>query len=195
VRGSDLAAPVVFVFALGGCGDTRLQLPADRAPGGPCLRDVDCHLPSLHCDARGRCVECLGDEHCGDPTRRRCAREQARCVACLASSDCGAGQVCEPSTGVCLRTCGADAGTCSEQTPICDATRSFCTCSPDSCEDDRRCDAITGRCVRCARDTDSPLEAPRCDRLTGSCVRCLGPADCAPDAPLCDPKERRCVGF
>jgi hypothetical protein len=164
-----------------------------------CSSDVDCKLPSLHCDAlSGACVACVVDAQCTVDGARRCDAALHRCVECGVNIDCGDDAQCEPTTRRCVSTCKSLTG-CREFAPFCDLLKGVCLrCHADlECVlpgDARTCDPANGKCVQCVSDTECRSPLGRCDRTTGTCAQCLGASDCAsPTAPLCDPTTRRCT--
>ena len=121
-----LAVPLlVLCWVFAACGDTdplvvNGQAGSGGGGGSGCEETTDCD-PPLVCDRNlRRCVECIGDEECGD--NRSCAGGVCRascdsgepcidgllcdqqlglCVACLSSSDCDDGGMCTRE-GICI---------------------------------------------------------------------------------------------
>ncbi|HCF57637.1 MAG TPA: hypothetical protein DFS52_06540 [Myxococcales bacterium] len=119
---------------------------------------------------------------------------------------CGAGESCDPSTGVCAcspgsclapKVCGADrqcielcAGVICEAGEACDPKSGACACSEDSCPADGFCDPTTSRCTtRCTEGACAPGD--RCEPATGVC-RC-DPEVCTGSLGACDPRTNHCT--
>lgn len=68
-----------------------------------CAVDGDCTASGRpHCDpSLSRCVDCVDDEQCADPTRH-CDRTVGHCVGCLSSNDCPSAQLCDPASSTCV---------------------------------------------------------------------------------------------
>ncbi|MEZ4339293.1 MAG: DUF4215 domain-containing protein [Sandaracinaceae bacterium] len=130
-----------------------------------CTDDSACGGATPACDtSRFVCVPCvdtagLPDAGCTDPMLPVCAGTSGpgtagtTCVECTTSADCGGGQVCEPTSMVCV-TC-FDSGTdpdegCTMPTSICDTS------------------ALDGRCVECLGDSDCG-SGSTCDTGTNRC--------------------------
>ncbi len=183
-----------------GLGPDADEPASDGAPVSTgCVKDVDCHVSTLHCDAvSGACVACLDDGQCTGPTKHRCDAAIHRCVECGVDGDCGAGKVCVPGTRRCADTCHQITD-CVLGGFFCDISRSICVrCTGDSVcsnfdHETPLCD-LDGRCVECLSDAVCPAARPRCDRTTGSCVTCLGSSDCKGATPFCDPATSTCAG-
>jgi hypothetical protein len=202
------ASLAVLVVGLEACrGELRFDdhvndagVSAD-APGdaprltGPCTKDGDCGLATLHCDvAEGRCVACTSDSHCEAPTGR-CDPALLRCVGCVSSDDCTSPASCDPVTRQCLVACREEDDPCPNGLHCNERMRRCATCAESShCERlgaRLSCDVLTGRCITCR--TDASCNGGRCDTFLGRCVACLSAADCPTTAPTCDVRAGLCV--
>jgi hypothetical protein len=157
-----------------------------------CAQDLDCILPSLHCNA-GQCVACVIDAHCTAPGFSRCDSALHRCVECGVASDCPNGGVCR--AGHCATPCAA-AAACPASAPICDDA----ACG--QCDDGVGCTGspagpicFAHLCGECKDDTACSAPMPRCDPVTHDCVQCRQNADCASPRPLCDVTIGTCVAL
>lgn len=157
---------------------------------GTCVADPDCLLSSLHC-SDGRCVACLSDAHCANPSRPRCDLALLRCVECGLSADCPLGGACRK--GHCALACGAG---CPPSSPTCED--GACV----QCDDGAGCAGAVGGgvcidnlCSGCARDADCAKPTGRCDPVRHQCVECQQHLDCPSSRPLCDPDSVACVAL
>ena len=168
--------------------------PSPDVPVGPCSKDADCRLPTLHCDPIAGCVPCVIDAHCPTKERKRCDGSLHRCVECGVTGDCAPGDVCDVNTRKCVETCTAST-TCPPDAKTCDTARGLCVaCSTATpCDPKRHCELTSGRCLECVSNGDCPKDHPRCDTIVGRCVTCLTSSDCPAKQPLCDPGPGNCV--
>lgn len=121
-----------------------------------CTDDSMCVGLTPVCDERsGFCVGCIddhagldADDGCGDATRPLCRASVAggpgtECVQCLGDDDCGAGDVCDPSTSLCVA--------CLDSAPVggmdvsCEADAPFCDTT-----------VMGNRCVECFDSMECP---------------------------------------
>jgi hypothetical protein len=180
------------VLDAGAAGDA---LAESAVPSGPCTKDGDCGLATLHCDVdEGRCVACTSHAHCGGPTPR-CDPALHRCVGCTSSDDCTSPASCDPVTRQCLVACREEDDLCPNGLRCNERIRRCAACGERShCEGlgpSFTCDVLTGRCISCRTDASCPQG--RCDTFLGRCVGCLTAADCPESAPLCDIAAGGCV--
>lgn len=111
---------------------TAIDAGADAS--GACTTDGDCAAPMRFCNtSRGKCVECLSDNHC--PAPKTCGLSDHQCkFACTTSADC------------------------SDPHPYCDTRRQECVeCLSDTnCTTGNKnvCDSVTRACVQCAANSD-----------------------------------------
>jgi hypothetical protein len=201
-------APVAWLsmLALAACeGEFRFDERPDAsdaaaidAPPSGCATDVDCPLPSLHCNPdNGACIACLSDTHCTNAALPDCDPILHRCVECSAPRDCAADQTCELTTHRCIGACRecfqcpTSSRGCDESRRICVAcvTNQDCVGSPNGTV----CDPTNALCVECTSDNSCAPPRAICDRTRGRCVACLSAHDCAADAPVCDPSTWQCV--
>jgi hypothetical protein len=185
-----------------GCnGQLRFSDPdaATSAPG--CFRDLECRLPSLHCDVVSkRCVACRMDADCAQPGAPRCDLALHRCVECGANSDCASQEICEPTTRRCVVQCaeGPAEHICPDSAPTCNELGNFCMqCRGDAdcqltTDDGQYCDNANGRCAHCVDDRHCSAPQPRCDRTRGRCGECVTVDDCPPHR-VCDLNTLRCM--
>lgn len=184
------------VLAAPGC---RLTLRFDdrdaEAGTAGCVSDTDCLLTTLHCDRpSGQCVACVSDQDCTGVGRPRCDFALHRCVQCGVAQDCGSGNICEPTTRRCLKTCLSTAECPDDQTcDVAGGTCAECATSGDCTDRDRpSCDPKLGHCVACVDDDGCSDPTRHCDRTTGQCVGCTSSGDCG-SSQLCDPASSTCV--
>lgn len=73
-------------------------------------------------------------------------------ATCTTAADCDDGQLCHPSSGVCVANCNEDTLACSgTSTPLCrttdgDPLENMCVCDATSCAAGETCNATTGLC-------------------------------------------------
>jgi hypothetical protein len=158
-----------------------------------CASDVDCPVPSLHCDVQsGGCFECIVDSDCSEQLGHRCDALH-RCSACLVDEDCELGATCDRVTRRCLERCH-DLDDCALGAHYCDERREVCVvCTRDQeCRERERpyCAAGGAECVQC-RENDQCGPFAYCDLDSGSCVGCRDSNDCLPPT-FCDPSFHEC---
>jgi hypothetical protein len=178
--------------------DAGIHLPGDvdrdltGADAGHGCRGApgDCGANAPYCDvASGRCVNCLGDFHCGLGTH--CDLTTQECV-CSSDSECRYTGRCDTLTRQCLWPCSTK-DQCSIISPICDPSRTVCV----QCLTNTECEGKTigniptalchrGLCVQCADDTQCSGSKPFCQLHENYCVECLRTADC--------PAKSQCLG-
>ncbi len=154
---------------------------------GSCVSDYDC--AGGRCNSNNECVQCLGDDDCGEDTPR-----------------------CETNTGVCVECTGS--GDCV--TKYCDTNYTCQSCqSNENCSDDYKCKTDNGACVVCLDDTHCSGNTPVCDTEindckgcendtqcgvnkckvdTGACVPCVNDSHCSGTTPVCDTSTNICKG-
>ncbi len=180
----------------------------------PCTTNAHCANLGANavCDtSSGRCVACVADTDCGDPTKPLCVNQ--KCVACdaggLSAAAADARCAAKPGGAAACATTGSKKGECaacdpadgsgcaetelcceSSGTPACEATAPAreCTACNVPC-DGLRANTCTNRGCRCGTGTScDPLGgAPFCVGAPGACVECRTDDDCTdPTAPLCE---------
>ncbi len=171
--------------------DLTPDVAADAVPdvGGDapaaCRVTADCGV-GRYCDApRGRCVECLLQDHCAADGR---VCSQGRCVAsvpCTSSRTCP-DQVCDPAGMRCVDCVGdVDCGAglvCRSN--LC-TTAAVCSSSRECSAAGLVCDAAAGRCVECVADGDCAMGR----RCNASRV-CEEGATCTPGTAFCVSQSR-----
>jgi Cys-rich repeat protein len=114
------------------------------------------------CDlANNRCVECLADTSCTDPTSAHCDVTGGTCETCVTNAHCGAGEICQNNN--CLATCTSDAMCTADgggAKPYCNTTMTICV----GCVTDAHCAAN--------------VATPFCSATRNRCVQCRTAADC-----------------
>jgi Cys-rich repeat protein len=158
---------------------TGADATADVSP--TCRTAADCGN-GRYCDTtRGRCVECLVQEHClaGD---RVCS--QGSCVAsmpCTSARMCP-GQVCDLTRMRCVDCVGdADCGGAPMvcRSNVCVAL-TMCASSRECSAAGLVCDTAARRCVECVADGDCPM-----GRRCNADRQCATSAGCTPGASSC----------
>jgi Cys-rich repeat protein len=136
---------------------------AGRIPCGTTARGCNPAGGSPICDsANNRCVECLSDTTCTDPTSAHCDVMGGTCEQCLTDMHCAAGEVCQNNN--CRPTCTTNAN-----------------CATDGGGGRPYCSATTSMCVECMTDAHCAGNAtsPFCSTTRARCVECRTVADCA----------------
>jgi hypothetical protein len=163
---------------------------AQADAGHGCKVPSDCGANAPYCDPlTGRCVNCLGDFHCGLGTH--CDMATQECV-CSSDSECRYTGRCDTLTRQCLWPCTSK-DQCSLISPICDMSRTVCV----QCLTNTECVGKTignipttlchrGLCVQCADDTECSGTKPFCQLRGAICVECLRSADCHDKAQCFD---------
>ncbi|NUP13860.1 MAG: hypothetical protein HOW73_48110, partial [Polyangiaceae bacterium] len=190
-----LAALAVTGLAMvGACGDDTSS--DDGAPPSP--SSANCEHAGIECavlcsDTLG-CVDCLADADCGAASPF-CI--QGECVECSGNEGCGDSRRCFPAAHECQDACATN-DDCSEESPTCDMATGACVGCLDASDcDDALCHPMSRQCVECMSDLDCGTDRPVCD-ATGTCRECLVDASCPADAPLCmdheclEPPEEGC---
>lgn len=182
-------------IAISACGSGDKSGGSSNAPA--CSSTTQCAPPTPYCDTgAGHCVECIGDDNCGNFGQRFCEPSSHSCVACLTDANCGAGQPYCSSDHRCVEcltgaNCGDPALTCNNNS----------NCVP-TCASDADCAGVFGNatvcdtarsfCVQCLADANCPGDNPYC--VENSCEECLTDENCAGAAgqPYCSPNHN-CV--
>jgi hypothetical protein len=159
-----------------------------------CGGDDECAGPEFpHCH-EGHCHVC-SDDAC-DPGR--CIRNRG-CVECLGDEDCGDGQFCERSRGTytCRTTCTrGDDATCSDASGQC-AFGEYCVREMGTpCEEvsRRSSECFDGACVD--RDATGALVSPYCTRTCHTAdLPCSAGSTCVEDHDFPDGDETVCLAM
>lgn len=156
------SSPTPFCLPNGQCGSCE-ALPDH----GMSCAEMSPATPACDPDSGG-CVECVGDEDCGD---RACDPDSHTCVECVNDDHCGEATVCDEDAKACVGCVGAEDCTDPKQ-PICDAASQSCR----PCREHRdcpttACELDVGSCFPNDSTQTQPLyvdaKAPNC--ALGTC--------------------------
>ncbi len=123
-----------------------------------------------------KCVGCLEDAHCTDPSKPWCDSGKGQCVACT-----GVDGTCRKEMTVGTVACSTY-GTCE---PMCaeDVRFVFYFCMDDYVAERR---LTQSPAPSSTRQADCLLESrPYCDLSSSRCAACREDSDCGPSAPFC----------
>lgn len=162
-----------------------------------CTSDDQCIVANLHCElGAGRCVECLENADCTDPSRPACDLPHHACVECETSDSCAPGFACVRDGHRCVKACDtvADCPTgfadCEPETHLCEQCEFRSDC--ESVVGAPVCDARSSACVECVSNADC-VAPQKCDRAMSRCVDCVDSTDCGGTMPFCSPTTHECV--
>jgi hypothetical protein len=169
------ARVLLLGFLSASCDVSTIELLADLPDGGSLPRpDASGGLPpSRDGSPRPFTPECTTSEQCAAPLRH-CDPVKQYCVECLSDGNCADDQMCNESSGQCLRVCAEDGDCVGQAASLCDMGRGFCV----ECYDDSQC--------------TSP-SLPSCLDETGQCVQCETDAVCTTGTEIyCSPRFNSC---